>query len=78
MLQLRNIYESLRVSAVSADGKFPASLTELYSASELHCPGPNGPAYVYVPGQDQSMPGGNVLIYERRGRSTMARARCCG
>ncbi|MCJ7544287.1 MAG: hypothetical protein MUP47_06935 [Phycisphaerae bacterium] len=63
-LQLTNVYRSLQIAAMSADGKFPASLGELYSPGELHCPSREGPAYVYVPGQDLSMPGSNVLVYE--------------
>lgn len=63
-LQLTNIYRSLQIAAMSADGRFPASLVELYSPGQLRCPSRDGPPYVYVPGQDQSMPGGNVLIYE--------------
>jgi hypothetical protein len=65
-VQLAVIHKSLQIAAESADGKFPRALTELYSARELHCPANEEVPYVYVPGQDQSMPGDNVLVYEPR------------
>ncbi|MGA2265337.1 MAG: hypothetical protein ABSH10_02780 [Phycisphaerae bacterium] len=63
-LQMTNINTTLRTAAESANGKFPPSMTEFYSINEFHCPDPNGPAYQYIPGQDESMPAGNVLVYE--------------
>lgn len=65
-VQLAVIHRSLQVAAASADGRFPRSLTELYSPSELHCPSTAEAAYIYVPGQDQSMPADNVLVYESK------------
>jgi len=63
-LQLSNIYQSIQADTIANDGQFPASLSAYYTPRELHCPSKDGPAYVYVPGQDQSMPASNVLIYE--------------
>lgn len=63
-LQLRNIYESLRIAAMGADGQMPESLRELYSPGDLHCPAPNGPEYVYIRGNTLSMSADNVLVYE--------------
>jgi hypothetical protein len=63
-LQLTNIYRSLETAALAADGKYPDSITELYSLSAFHCPARDGPAYQYIPGQDRSMPPDNVLVYE--------------
>jgi hypothetical protein len=65
-VQMATIHQSLQVAAAAADGKYPRALTELYSASELHCPADPNVPYVYVPGQDQTMPGDNVLVYEPR------------
>ncbi len=63
-LQLTNIFRSLDTAAMAADGKFPASISELYSPSSFHCPSRDGPPYKYITGQDRSMPPSNVLVYE--------------
>ncbi len=65
-VQLAVIHKSLQIAAASADGKFPRALTELYSPGELRCPSAAEATYVYVPGQDQSMPADNVLVYESK------------
>jgi hypothetical protein len=65
-VQLATIHKSLQIAAAANDGKFPRALTELYSARELHCPANEDVPYLYVPGQDQTMPGDNVLVYEPR------------
>ncbi len=63
-LQLDSIYKSIRIATTANDGRLPDRLEELYPPGELHCPVRGGPAYKYVPGQTQSMPPDNVLVYE--------------
>jgi hypothetical protein len=65
-VQLVTIHKSLQIAAAAAEGQFPRALTELYSARDLHCPANEDVPYVYVPGQNESMPGDNVLVYEPR------------
>jgi hypothetical protein len=65
-VQLVVIHKSLLMAAEGNGGKLPRALTELYSARDLHCPGNEEVPFVYVPGQNESMPGDNVLVYEPR------------
>jgi hypothetical protein len=65
---LRAIWQNLQVYLVS-NGSFPESQEALEqwsgSSSRLfQCPDPNGPKYVYIPGQNENMPGQNILLYE--------------
>jgi hypothetical protein len=64
---MRTIWQNLHLYA-AANGSLPASrdaLVEWSGNSRLFCcPAPEGPEYVYIPGQTRDMPGTNVLFYE--------------
>jgi len=64
-MNLDSIYKSLKTAAAAKEGKFPASLEELgYASSQLKCPAKNGGEFLYIPGQTESSPPKNVLMYE--------------
>ena len=64
---LRTIYQNIQMYAISNEG-FPPSQQELVefsgSTQLFRCPAPEGEKYVYIPGQNASMPPGNILVYE--------------
>ena len=66
-LNLRAIWQNLRMYAIEQKG-FPPSLEALVQWGAdpqlLRCQAPDGQEYVYIPGQNEDMPGGNVLVYE--------------
>jgi prepilin-type processing-associated H-X9-DG protein len=66
---MRTIYENLNIYAISNE-HFPESQQELIDfggyARLFHCPDPNGSEYVYIPGQNGTMPATNVLVYETK------------
>jgi len=70
-VDLVSIYKSMQVYAAENDGKYPPTPEELGRAAALpenYLFYPTQPfephLYIYLPGQDQSMPKSNVLIYE--------------
>jgi hypothetical protein len=64
-MNLSSIYKSLKIAATSNGGRFPASLEELgYAGDQLRCPAKNGQQFLYIPGQTELSPAGNVLVYE--------------
>jgi hypothetical protein len=77
---LRTIGQNLQIYAISNDS-FPPSLESLIefsgSTQLFQCPDPNGSKYVYIPGQNNSMPPANILVYEPKpvhnGRSNVLR-----
>ena len=79
-MNIRAIHQCLQVYALS-NGEFPESQEALErecGGSRLfQCPDPNGPKYIYIPGQNASMPGQNILLYEpqavHNGRSNVLR-----
>ena len=68
-MNLRAIGQNIQTYALSNDG-FPPSLQELISWSGstqiFQCPDPEGGKYVYITGQNSSMPPTNILLYETR------------
>jgi len=64
---MKAIWQNLQIYVVS-NGNFPRSQQEFEQWSGnprlFHCPDPNGPEYVYIPGQNPDMSGDNVLLYE--------------
>jgi len=66
-MNMRTIWQNLQIYAVS-NGSFPESQKELEqwggSSRLFQCPDPNGPRYIYIPGQNGNMPGQNVILYE--------------
>lgn len=68
-LNLRTIAQNIQMYAMSNDS-FPPSLEALISWSGstqlFQCPDPEGGKYVYIPGQNSSMPPTNILLYEPR------------
>ncbi len=68
-MNMRAIGQNIQTYALSNDG-FPPSLQELISWSGstqlFKCPDPEGGRYVYIPGQNSSMPPTNILLYETR------------
>ncbi|MBN2181640.1 MAG: hypothetical protein JW715_06980 [Sedimentisphaerales bacterium] len=66
-LNFRSIWQSIQVYVIS-NSEFPESQEALErecGGSQLfQCPDPNGPKYVYIPGQRSGMPGQNILLYE--------------
>jgi len=71
---LAGLYRFLQQYAAAADGKFPATAQDLAREASL----PSGVLftgrpleehkYIYLGGQDESMPPGNLLIYEAAAR----------
>ena len=68
-MNLRAIGQNIQMYAIS-NGNFPPSLKELVqwsgSTQLFQCPDPEGGKYVYIPGQNSSMPPTNILLYETR------------
>lgn len=66
-MNMRAIFQSLQTYAISND-EFPGSQGRLVEYSGytriFRCDEPNAPPYVYIPGQNPSMPPSNVLVYE--------------
>jgi hypothetical protein len=66
-LNMRTIAQNIQIYALSNDS-FPPSLEELIEFSGntqlFQCPDPEGGKYVYIPGQNNSMPPTNILLYE--------------
>jgi hypothetical protein len=64
---MQAIWQNLQIYVVS-NGNFPRSQQEFVQWSGnprlFHCPDPNGPEYVYIPGQNPDMSSDNVLLYE--------------
>jgi len=64
---LRAIWQNLRLYAIENE-TFPPSLEALVewgaNPQLLNCPAPDGQEYIYIPGQNDDMPGQNVLVYE--------------
>lgn len=80
--QLAGLRQALAMYATTNEGQFPASLEKLVESraapSELlTCPRRGKQAYVYLPGQNQKMPAGNILVFEEdavhRGRCNVLR-----
>ena len=66
-MNLRTIAQNIQIYAMSNDS-FPPSLQALIefsgSTQLFQCPDPEGGKYVYIPGQNSSMPPTNILLYE--------------
>ena len=66
-MNLRTIGQNIQIYAMSNDS-FPPSLEALIefsgSTQLFQCPDPKGGKYVYIPGQNSSMPPANILVYE--------------
>jgi len=66
-LNMRTIAQNIQIYALSNDS-FPPSLEALIefsgSTQLFQCPDPEGGKYVYIPGQNNSMPPENILLYE--------------
>jgi len=66
-MNLRAIGQNIQIYAISNDS-FPPSLEALIefsgSTQLFQCPDPEGGKYVYIPGQNSSMPPTNILVYE--------------
>ena len=68
-LNLRTIAQNLQIYAMSNDSLPPSleALIEFCGSTQLfQCPDPEGGKYVYIPGQNNSMPPMNILLYETR------------
>ena len=68
-MNLRAIGQNIQIYAISNDS-FPPSLEALIefsgSTQLFQCPDPEGGKYIYIPGQNSSMPPTNVLLYESK------------
>ena len=68
-MNLSTIRQNLRMYAIEKQS-FPPSLKTLVDwgvdSQLLRCPDPDGGQYVYIPGQNENMPGQNVLVYEQK------------
>jgi len=68
-MNLRTIEQNIQIYAMSND-RFPPSLEALIewggSTQLFQCPAPEGGKYVYIPGQNRSMPPTNILLYESK------------
>ena len=69
-VNLRDISLALRMYAVTEE-QFPPGMVRRdgweglsLPAEKLRCPSRSGREYVYIPGQDPTMPEDNVLLYE--------------
>jgi hypothetical protein len=66
-MNLNNIRQNLRMYSIEKEG-FPPSLKTLVDwgadSQLLRCSAPDGGQYLYIPGQNENMPGQNVLLYE--------------
>lgn len=76
-LNMRTISQNIQMYAMSNDS-FPPSLEALIefcgSTQLFQCPDPEGGKYVYIPGQNNSMPPTNILLYEPK---PVHDSRCC-
>lgn len=70
-INMAGVYQAMRIFSAGHDGKFPKTPQQLARDCDL----PQGYIYrpdqpkeqhfvVYVPGQDESMPASNILIYQ--------------
>jgi hypothetical protein len=68
-MNMQTIFKNVHIYAISNE-HFPESQAELVEfggySKLFHCPDPNGSEYVYIPGQDGTMPPTNVLVYESK------------
>lgn len=68
-MNLRTIGQNIQIYALS-NGSFPPSLEALIefsgSTQLFQCPDPEGGKYIYIPGQNNSMPPTNILLYESK------------
>jgi hypothetical protein len=68
-MNMRAIGQNIQTYAMSNDS-FPPSLKALIawsgSTQLFECPATEGGRYVYIPGQNSSMPPTNILLYETR------------
>ena len=66
-MNLRTIGQNIQIYAVSNES-FPPSLEALIefsgSTQLFQCPSTKGGKYIYIPGQNNSMPPTNILLYE--------------
>ena len=66
---MRAIAQNIQIYALGNES-FPSSLEELVqwsgSTQLFKCPSPDGGEYIYIPGQNSSMPPSNVLLYESK------------
>ena len=66
---MRAIAQNIQIYALGNEG-FPSSLEELVqwsgSTQLFKCPSPDAGEYVYIPGQNSSMPPSNVVLYESK------------
>ena len=67
-VNLAGIHRALRQYAAVNDGEFPASTDELIRETGLPRKlfGPDGSGLLYIPAQNEKMPGSNVLLYETK------------
>ena len=74
---LRAIWQNVQMYAAT-NGTFPPSMEALKEWSGnsrlFRCPVPDGAEYVYISGQNNDMPGENVLLYEPK---AVHDGRCC-
>jgi hypothetical protein len=66
-MNLRAIGQNIQIYAISNDSIPPSleALIEFSGSTQLfQCPDPEGGKYVYIPGQNSSMPPANILVYE--------------
>ena len=66
-MNMRAIWQNMRMYSIEKES-FPPSLKTLVDwgadSQLLRCTDPDGGQYLYIPGQNENMPGQNVLIYE--------------
>ena len=66
-MNMRTIWQNLRMYAIEKES-FPPSLEALAEwgadPRQFRCPASEEQQYVYIPGQNENMPGQNVLVYE--------------
>ncbi len=64
---LRTIWQNLRIYSIENES-FPPSLEALAEwgadPHQFRCPASEEQQYIYIPGQNENMPGQNVLVYE--------------
>jgi prepilin-type processing-associated H-X9-DG protein len=69
-MNLHTIRRNLRMYSIEKES-FPPSLKTLVDwgadSQLLYCTVPDGQEYVYITGQNENMPGQNVLVYEQKG-----------
>lgn len=66
-MNMRTIWQNLRIYSIE-NKSFPPSLEALAEwgadPCQFRCPASNEQQYIYIPGQNENMPGQNVLVYE--------------